>query len=62
VRCYLMRHGHIAGVEIMPEGISDADAVERAKQLFEEQGQQGRYDGFEIWHEARFVHRWPTDS
>ncbi len=62
MRCYFMRKGNIVGVEILPDDISDADAVERAKQLFEEQRQQGRYEGFELWDRARFIHRWPTNS
>lgn len=62
MRCYFMRKGNIVGVEILPDDIGDADAVERARQLFEEQRHQGRYDGFELWDRARFIHRWPSNS
>lgn len=63
MRCYFMRKGHIAGVEILPEGLSDAEAVERAKQVFAERQEQNvRYDGFEVWDRARHIYRWPPES
>lgn len=64
MRCYFLRKGHIAGVEVLPEGLTDTEAVERAQQLFVERQQQqtARYDGFEVWDRARHIHRWPPDS
>jgi hypothetical protein len=62
MRCYFMRDGHIGHVEILPEGISDTDAIERSKELFETHPQRARYDGFELWHETRYLYRWPPDS
>jgi hypothetical protein len=44
VRCYFIRNGHVVGVH---ENISDADTIECATQLFEEQP-QGQYNGFGV--------------
>jgi hypothetical protein len=31
MRCYFLRGGQIAGVNMLPHGLSDQDALERAK-------------------------------
>lgn len=50
---YFMRNGQIAGVEVLPEGLTDTEAIERAKELFAERQQlTARYDGFEVWDKA----------
>ncbi len=46
MRCYFMRGGHIAAVEILAEGGPDAELTEQAFVAFSEHG--GSYDGPEI--------------
>ncbi len=59
MRCYLIRNGHIAGVETLEGTTSDEDAVARATAIFERLD-RGRFDGFEVWDQKRFLYRWPT--
>jgi hypothetical protein len=54
-----MQNGHIAAIEILPPGLSDEDAIERAKALFRERWKQARYDGLEVWDETRNIYRGP---
>jgi hypothetical protein len=51
--CYFLRDGHIAGVEMLPLGLSDEDAVMRAHTLSSKR--KGPFDGFEVWDHARLV-------
>jgi hypothetical protein len=51
--CYLLRDGHVAGVEVLPPGLSDEDAIARAHRLSSKR--KGPFDGFEVWDHARFV-------
>jgi hypothetical protein len=51
--CYFLREGHLAGVEMLPPGLSDEDAVARAHILSSKR--KGPLDGFEVWDHARFV-------
>jgi hypothetical protein len=51
MRCYFRRDGHIAGVEILPPGLSDKNAIARAHLLSLKR--KGPFDGFEIWDCAR---------
>jgi hypothetical protein len=57
MRCYFLRGGRIAGVEILPLGLSDEDAIARAHTLSSKR--KGPFDGFEVWDGARFVFRLP---
>ncbi len=57
MRCYFLRDGHIAGVEILPPGLSDEDAIARAHTLSLKH--KGPFDGFEVWDRARVVFRQP---
>jgi hypothetical protein len=52
MRCYFMRAGHIVGVELL-DGLSDAEACERAHVLFSER--KDRVEGFEVWERDRVV-------
>lgn len=52
MRCYFMRGGHIAAVEILNVK-SDEEAVEKCKGLFEER--KSKFEGFEVWDRARKV-------
>ncbi|MGH6990676.1 MAG: hypothetical protein ACREE3_12330 [Stellaceae bacterium] len=59
MRCYFMRDGHIAGVELLSD-VSDTAAIAEALVLFKER--QDKYVAFEIWDRARFVYRFPVDD
>jgi hypothetical protein len=58
--CYFLLHGHIAGVEVLPLGLSDEDAIERALILLSKR--KGAFDGLEVWDGARFVFRQPLSA
>jgi predicted protein tyrosine phosphatase len=62
MRCYFMRNGHIAAVEVLTVGISDTDAVETGKALFREREAANRYEGFEVWDRARRIHCHPPND
>jgi hypothetical protein len=51
--CYFLRDGQIAGVEMLPLGLSDEDAITRAHTLSSKR--KGPFDGFEVWDRARLV-------
>jgi len=53
MHCYFLRDGHLAGVEILPLGLSDEDAIVRAHTLSAKR--KGPFDGVEVWDRARFV-------
>ena len=55
MRCYFLNDGHIAGVEMLPLGLSDKDAMARAHMLSAKR--MGPFDGFEVWHRGRCVFR-----
>jgi hypothetical protein len=57
MRCYFLREGHIASVEMLT-GLSDQDAITKAQMLFSERGHQ--FDGFEVWDHTRLVIRQPN--
>ena len=56
VRCYLMRDGHIAAVELL-DVKSDEEAVEKCRALFEER--KSKFEGFEVWDHARKIAHGP---
>jgi hypothetical protein len=58
MRCYLMRHGHIAGVELLTPG-PDECLIEQGKVQFEARKNEG-FEGFEVWDGARFLFRFPN--
>jgi hypothetical protein len=55
MRCYFLRAGRLAGVEVMPAGLSDEEAIERANELLSKR--KGPFDSFEVWEGSRFVFR-----
>jgi hypothetical protein len=62
MRCYFMRHGHIANVEAIPD-LSDEETVMRTWKLFiEKQKAQLAYDGFEVWGLAKVVFQYPAPT
>jgi hypothetical protein len=56
MRCYFIKRGRIAGMEALAEGLSDAEAIKEAHELFWNFPDK-TYDGFEIWDELRKVFR-----
>ena len=56
MRCFFMRGGHIAAVELL-EVKSDEEAVEKCKALFEER--KSKFEGFEVWDRARKIAEGP---
>jgi hypothetical protein len=60
MQCYFLRDGHLAGVEILPPGLSDEDAIARAHALSSKR--KGPFEGFEVWDRARFVFRQPLSA
>ena len=50
MQCYFLREGHLVGVEMLPPGLSDEDAIARARTLSSKR--KGPFDGFEVWDTA----------
>jgi hypothetical protein len=61
VRCYFMRGGHIAAVEELP-GLSDEEAVQKGRELFEARRTQDAFDGFEIWKLSEMLIQHPPPN
>ena len=59
VRCYFMRDGHIAGVEELP-GLSDEEAIQKGRELFEARKTQHAFDGFEVWKLEKMLIQHPA--
>jgi hypothetical protein len=53
MRCYFLRGSHIVGVEMLPSGLSDPDAIARAYTLSAKR--TAWIDGLEVWDSARLV-------
>ena len=60
MRCYFLRDGHIAGVEILPAGISDEEAIAKAHAAVLKR--KGLFESLEVWEGSRFVYRAPIAS
>jgi hypothetical protein len=61
MRCYFMRNGHIASVEVL-EGVSDdTAAIKLGSASFLKRLREG-FEGFEIWERDRIVFRYPEDE
>jgi len=55
MKCYFMRGGNIVGVEMLPPGLSEQDAIARARTLSSKR--KGSIDGLEVWDGGRLVIR-----
>ena len=55
MRCYFMRGGHIAAVDILENVAGDDDAICQATAIF--LGRMGEVESFEVWDQSRFVYR-----
>lgn len=60
MRCYLMKKGHIAAVEILTAG-PDEKLVHEAHAHFERRTKEELFDAFEVWDAARRVYSWPEE-
>jgi hypothetical protein len=61
MRCFLMRSGHIAAVEELP-GMTDQEAVEKCRAIFEARKSITGFNGFEVWDRARMVIQEPPPT
>lgn len=61
MRCYFMRNGHIASVEILEDVTDDAAAIKIGGAHFARRRDEG-FEGFEIWERERVVFRYPEDE
>jgi hypothetical protein len=57
MRCFFLRAGHIAAVEIL-DVKTDGEAIEKSKALFEER--KAKFDGFEVWDLSRKLAEGPS--
>jgi hypothetical protein len=57
MRYYFFREGRLAGVDVMPEGLSEEEAIARANVLLAKR--KGSFDSFEVWEGSRLVFRQP---
>jgi len=57
VRVYFLRNGRIGTVELLTDA-SDEAAIRQAHALFELR--KNEFESFEVWDQARFVHRHPA--
>lgn len=60
VRCYLLRKGHIAAVELLEPGPDDS-LIQQARDHFQRLGGD-TFEGFEVWDRARRVYVWPPEE
>jgi hypothetical protein len=60
MRCCFLRGGQIAGVNMLPRGLSDQDALGRAES--QSLKRRGRIDGLEVWDGGRVVIRQPVPA
>jgi hypothetical protein len=58
MRCYFMRDGHIAAVELFDGKPDDDTDTDLARGLFNVRSKE-HFDGFEIWDGKRVVFRYP---
>jgi hypothetical protein len=56
MRCYLLRGGHIAAVELL-DANSDEEAVEQCRALFEER--KSKFEALEVWDRTRKIAEGP---
>jgi hypothetical protein len=59
MRCYFIKKGRVTKVEEL-NGLSDAEAIETARALFEESGDD--IDGVEVWDRMRRVKRFGSSA
>jgi hypothetical protein len=55
MRCYFLRDNRIEGVEILPAGLSDEEAIARAQAASAKR--HGTFDSLEVWEGRRSIFR-----
>lgn len=60
MRCFLMKKGHIGGVEMLTPAPDD-ELIEQARAHFERRKEADPFDAFEVWDHARRVYSWPEE-
>jgi hypothetical protein len=58
MQCYFLRDGGLAGVEMLPLGLPDKDAITMAHRLSSKH--KGPFDSVEVWDRARFFSTLPA--
>jgi hypothetical protein len=61
MRCYFMKGGHIAAVELLSQA-TDEGRIAEARELFTMKGLPRGAEGFEVWDQARFIYRYPENE
>ena len=56
-----MRKGRVESVAVLQEG-SDSSLIAEATALFEREATLLKFDGFEVWDQARLVYRYTSDG
>jgi len=57
MRCYFLRGGQIAAVELLDRALGDDAAVRQGASMFI--AQMGKFERYEIWDQNRMVFRFP---
>ena len=55
MRCYFLRGCQVAGVNMLPHGLSDREALASAET--QSLKRKGPVDGLEVWDHARLIFR-----
>ncbi len=55
MRCYFLRGGQVAGVDMLPRGLSDKEALAKAET--QSLKRRGPFDGLEVWDRAGLIFR-----
>jgi hypothetical protein len=58
MRCYFLRSGQIAAIELLDRALGDDAAVCNAASIFI--AHMGEYEGYEVWDQNRMVFRIPV--
>jgi hypothetical protein len=60
MRCFLMKKGRTAGVELL-EPDTDEKLIEQSHSHFANRSKREDLEGFEVWDHARRVYTWPEE-
>ena len=58
MRCYFLRGGQIAAIELLDRSLGDDAAVRQAASAFF--AHMGEFEGYEVWDQNRMVFRIPV--
>jgi hypothetical protein len=57
MRCYFLRGGQFAAIELLDRALGDDAAVRQAASMFI--AQMGKFERYEIWDQNRMIFRFP---